>query len=89
MLDELVQLIQINIGEKLAGQVADRQTLAGPGVEKRLMRRYGGEQAAFALDPAVIDRNLEMIFSASQRISGSRTRLPMIEYRICLSMLTK
>lgn len=40
MLHKLVKLVQIDIGEKLAGIVADRQTGAPSCMEKGLMAGY-------------------------------------------------
>ena len=50
MFDELIQPIQIHIGEELAVEIADRQALAGLATQQRLVGRHPLQLAGPALD---------------------------------------
>ncbi len=53
MLDELVQAIEVDIGEELAVQVADGQAFVGVRLEQRLMRRHLIQHRRVALDDII------------------------------------
>jgi hypothetical protein len=64
MLDELVQLVEIDVGEELAGEIADRQALAGGGVGEALVF---GNPAQFRRAAAIDRLGLEILLEDDPR----------------------
>ena len=59
--DELIKFVQINIGEKLAGQIADGQTAINF-AKKRFMRRHGLQKFRIAFSDVIFGRIVENNF---------------------------
>ena len=59
MLDEVIQRVEIEVGEDLAGQVPDRKAAPGRRVEKALLSRQAVPVIAVPADSAVVRRVAE------------------------------
>jgi hypothetical protein len=54
VLDELIQAVEVDVGEELAVEVADGQTLIRSGAEQGFVRRDAGEEFRIALEQVVL-----------------------------------
>jgi hypothetical protein len=53
VLHEVVEAIEIEVGEDLTGEIADRQAAAGSGVKEAFVRREAVPRLACAADSAI------------------------------------